>query len=275
MSNIYAEVTKMLAVGPVGLASDIDGTLSPIALKPELARITERSREALQRLHSCNSLKVIGIVTGRPALEARQMVGIDDFVYMGNHGLELLNPKSNQIIFAKEATSYASVVNTALEQLASELKALSNTNSDWVENVWVERKGITGSVHYRLSHNPDMARENILALVKNLEHVEDLRVTEGKMVVELRPAVEINKGTALVSLIESYGLSGLIYIGDDKTDAEGFLAMKRREKQTAFIGKSIGVRSVEMPDIIRETSDVLVDGVSGVEEFLIWMSYNI
>jgi alpha,alpha-trehalase len=55
---------------------------------------------------------------------------------------------------------------------------------------------------------------------------------DGKKVYELLPDVDWNKGKAVLWLLETLGLEGRnalpIYIGDDRTDEDAFLALKKR-----------------------------------------------
>jgi hypothetical protein len=91
--------------------------------------------------------------------------------------------------------------------------------------VIVEDKGLTLSVHYRMVED-----ESAGAVIR--EHVRrhsadlDVVLTEGKKVVEIRPAVDWNKGRAFAFLrttIETaHGRGPAIFIGDDRTDEDAF-----------------------------------------------------
>src|SRR5215216_2905958 len=72
------------------LLFDIDGTLAPIVSDPEDAAVPIPTRDILRALAARYAL--VACVTGRRALEARWIVGADELVYSGNHGLELLRP---------------------------------------------------------------------------------------------------------------------------------------------------------------------------------------
>src|SRR5688572_3298536 len=69
---------------------DLDGTLAPIVARPEDSAVPDETREVLRSLAGTYAL--VGIVSGRRALEARRLVGIDELTYSGNHGFELLAP---------------------------------------------------------------------------------------------------------------------------------------------------------------------------------------
>jgi trehalose 6-phosphate phosphatase len=72
---------------------DIDGTLAPIVPDPEDAAVPEETRQVLREI--ARRYPVVACVTGRQALEGRWIVGVEELVYSGNHGLELLEPGAN------------------------------------------------------------------------------------------------------------------------------------------------------------------------------------
>src|SRR5262245_15615598 len=70
------------------ILTDVDGTIAPIVDKPEDAAVPERTRELLRALTERYAL--VGCLSGRRALDARRVVGLDELSYSGNHGFELL-----------------------------------------------------------------------------------------------------------------------------------------------------------------------------------------
>src|ERR1051326_2744916 len=67
--------------------TDVDGTLAPIVERPEQAAVPARARELLEALGERYAL--VGCISGRRAVEARRLVGIEGIAYAGNHGFEL------------------------------------------------------------------------------------------------------------------------------------------------------------------------------------------
>src|SRR2546423_9055136 len=74
------------------LIFDVDGTLAPIAPRPEDAAVPEPTRALLRRLERRYAL--VACVSGRRALEARRLVGVDSPTYVGHHGIEVLAPRA-------------------------------------------------------------------------------------------------------------------------------------------------------------------------------------
>ena len=64
---------------------DVDGTLAPIAARPDEAAVPDAARAVLEAL--ARRYALVGCVSGRRAAEARAMVGLDSLTYIGNHGL--------------------------------------------------------------------------------------------------------------------------------------------------------------------------------------------
>src|SRR5215210_2942776 len=90
--NLMERLLELAQNGQAGLAADIDGTLSAIAASPPAAVIATAVRQALLRLHNSGRYGVIALVSGRSAAAARQMTGLPELVYIGNHGIEVLDP---------------------------------------------------------------------------------------------------------------------------------------------------------------------------------------
>lgn len=250
-----ADVVSVLALAPAGLITDIDGTISPTAPTPEEATVSPACRDALQAL--CNRLALVAAVSGRDATKAREMVGLDVMVYVGNHGLERW--QDGEVLVVEEARHYAPLIRDAVEALRRGLDA---------PGLIVEDKGVTASVHYRLSPDQDAARDAILSFLAAATEAQDLRITEGKLVVELRPPVDVNKGTSLERLVSERGLQGVVYIGDDVTDVDAFRSLRSLAPRGVCRGLALGVVGSETPPEIAQESDMVLRGVSEVEELL-------
>ena len=250
-----SEVMDVLAIAPAGLVTDIDGTISPTAPTPEEAFVSPACRDALEAL--CSRLALVAAVSGRDAAKAREMVGLGGMVYVGNHGLERWQDGEVQV--AEEVRQYVPMVRKVVEALGRGLRA---------PGVLVEDKGVTASVHYRLSPDQAAAREAILGYLAEAPEARGLLITEGKLVVELRPPVAINKGTSLERLAAGSGLRGVIYIGDDVTDVDAFRSLHGLVSGGACRGLALGVVGAETPPEIARESDLVLSGVREVEELL-------
>jgi trehalose 6-phosphate phosphatase len=92
------------------------------------------------------------------------------------------------------------------------------------DNIQLEMKNITLSVHYRTSAHPEKASRQIEAVLKEFQGV---RVVGGKYVYNLLPNVSKNKGTAVHALAKKFRCDRILYIGDDTTDEDVFELKKK------------------------------------------------
>jgi trehalose 6-phosphate phosphatase len=95
-----------------------------------------------------------------------------------------------------------------------------------------------------------------------------LRLTEGRYVFELRPPISVNKGTAVLDLIEDRELKGIVFLGDDITDVDAFKEVRKATSNGVVKGLAIAVNSPEVrPGVVAE-ADVSVEGVPGAVALL-------
>jgi len=252
-------IKKVLKRSPFGLITDVDGTISQTASTPQQAKVSPLCRYYLSNL--CHHLALVAAISGRPAAEVRNMIKIDDVVYIGNHGLERWSESHSE--FTKDAQDYSRVIKAAIKELTPLLP---------MKGIIVENKGVTASIHYRLCHNPQSVKENILTAIENSPHAKSLRIMQGRMIIELLPPVKVNKGTATLDLIQEYSLQGGIYLGDDLTDVDAFRAIHAACRDLDFQGFAIGITSQEMPKALAEEADFTLNGINDVECFLKWFS---
>ena len=98
---VEARIAQLIAPlradpGSAAVLCDVDGTLAPIVGDPASAAVPEETREALRAL--ARRYALVACVSGRRAVEARRLVGVDELAYAGNHGLELLAPRAEEAI---------------------------------------------------------------------------------------------------------------------------------------------------------------------------------
>ncbi|KPJ52091.1 MAG: hypothetical protein AMJ37_03550 [Dehalococcoidia bacterium DG_18] len=249
-------VAELLALSPFGLITDVDGTISEIAPSPEKAHVTPVCREHLAAL--TKRLELVAAISGRPVLEAREMIGVEGMVYIGSHGLERW--EDGRVKFTQGVEEYPAKVMVALEELGG-LRAM--------EGIALENKGVALAIHYRRCPDRESARRAVLEKIANSPTCRsEFQELEGRMVVELRPRqVGVNKGTAVKALVERYHLRGGIYLGDDISDVDAFGVMHT----TGFKGLGLGVIDEETPDEVIREADFTLNGVGDVERFFKWL----
>ena len=242
------------APGSVAIFTDIDGTLAPIVPTPDMSEVPAELKELLARL-SERCLLVAG-VSGRKTEDALDLVGLGDIVYFGNHGFEIL--RDGKVEVTPEALPYLEQVQELEARAREELAPLG---------AFVEEKGITASIHYR--NAPPEVGERAVEFVKREGERLGLRITVGRGVVEARPPIRADKGTAVRTLVEGYAPERALFIGDDTTDLDAFRELVAlREEGTLREILRVGVASEEGPPEITSEADIVVDGVEGVSEVL-------
>jgi len=245
----WGEVQKALAPGAL-LLFDYDGTLTPIVEKPEFAHLSEDMRDLLTR---ASQDYVLGIISGRPLKEVKKLVNLRGIYYSGNHGFEVEGPA------VKLVKREAEQARPILKKICDELKG----KLDRVEGAIVEDKGLTASVHYRL-----VAPKDLEKLKKTFEgtlkpHVDsgNVKITHGKKVFEIRPNVEWDKGKAvlwLIDIIKPPKDIPPVYVGDDRTDEDAFLALKNKNAITILVSD----------EAKRSNASYFVKGVDEVKTLL-------
>ena len=245
----------------VGLVTDMDGTISHIVRKPEDAVVTPRSLALLASLRE--KLALVAVVSGRPAENVRERVGLSGVEYVGNHGLE-------------RWTDGEVRHNAALTAFLPRLKAsVANLRQMGMGGIQVEDKGVTVTIHYRQTMHPVKAREKLRPLVQKIASDEGLDLFEGRMIFELRPPVKADKGIAFAELIQEFELDSAIYLGDDTTDLAALkMARCLREEKTCY-ALGVGGLSNDHPAALPETADLLAAGVDDVEKLLTWIFENL
>jgi trehalose 6-phosphate phosphatase len=240
---------------PLGLLSDIDGTLSPIVRRPEDATVPEAVRALLRELVA-KGVKV-GLITGRTLEGAQRMVGLDDAAYGADHGLTLW------LDGRRESPAELEEYRTLARQAGKELGALLES----LPAVQIEHKGPLLSVHYRRTADATAARKAALAAVERSPAARQFRVREGRMIVELRPPLDADKGTAVETLAGRLALEGVVCLGDDITDIDMFAAARRLQGK-GIATAAVAVASDEASPEVTDAADYTVDGVEGVKWLL-------
>jgi trehalose 6-phosphate phosphatase len=131
--------------------------------------------------------------------------------------------------------------------------------------LFVERKGtVAVGLHWR--QRPDL-EEEAANLGRRLAGVHGLRLEPGRQTLELRPPLDVDKGTAVEDL--TAGASAALFVGDDRGDLAAFAALTRLVEDGHLAhAVRVAVRSAESPPELLAQADVVVDGPHGALEFL-------
>lgn len=238
--------------------TDVDGTIAPIVERSEDASVPDETRELLSALAGRYGL--VACVSGRPAIDARRIVGLDEIAYSGNHGYELLAPEADEPSpdpsLDGHDTDAASFV-AGLDQAALERAQIR-----------VEDKGAIVALHWRGSDNTTAAESLASEIAADAEWRE-LVAHRGRMVLEIRPNVAINKGIAVAALLASKPVGAALYAGDDRTDADAFAALRTlRDDGKLGSAACVAIASDETPPELTAHADLTAAGPEGFVEVL-------
>ena len=217
-----------------GILLDVDGTLAPIVADPSEARVPDPTRAELARLAGRYGL--VACVSGRPADVARAIVGVPELTYVGEHGLEL---DPGAAAFAPQLHDFGRRTGRPFEEKPTSI-----------------------AFHYRTAEDPEAARRELEAVAEAGE-AEGLKTRWGRLVLEVLPPLEVNKGTAVRNLLAERGLRRALYAGDDTTDLDAFAALDGLD-----VSVRVGVVTPESPPLLRERADVVVDSPAGLAALL-------
>jgi trehalose 6-phosphate phosphatase len=247
-------LAPLVRAGRLGLVTDVDGTISPIVNDPDAARVSPANRQHLAALQA--RLALVAVISGRAAADVQARVGLPGVVYVGNHGLERWH--AGQVSLAPEVAAHRPAL-AAAAQAAARLA---------VPGVQVEDKGATVSVHYRRTPDPASAAATLRPALEAITTRHGLALFQGRMVFELRPPLDINKGTALRQLVNEHRLDAALYLGDDTTDIDALVMARHLREAATCYGVGLAVESAGTPGAVLAAADA---GVSGVESFLSWL----
>lgn len=241
--------------GRLGVFTDFDGTISFFAPRPDLARIDPRCHDALAVLAPL--LPVTGVVSGREVAALHALVGLPELFYGGSHGLTSWYRGEETV--EPGAAGLEDLVLPAEADLAAALTGL---------HVRFERKRFGLAIHYRDDPDPAAARAAILTAITRSPAASAFVVHEGARVVELAPPLGASKGMMLRALRVHFGLTALVFFGDDITDADGFRTIRELRAKGEVQGWAVAALHPETAAEARALADAAVPAVTGVADAL-------
>ena len=233
--------------------TDVDGTIAPIVADPAEAGVPEETRRVLRELAKRYAL--VGCLSGRRALDARRVVGLDELAYSGNHGFELLLPGDDEVRPDPSLDGHE-------EDASRFVNALDRSDLERA-GLRIEDKGAIVALHFRGAPNEAEAESLVQEIASEAEW-EGLVPHRGRKVLEIRPNVAINKGIAVAALIPARPISHAFYGGDDRTDLDAFAALRTLNADGELdTAACIAVASEESPPEVSEAADLTVPGLEG------------
>ncbi|XP_055549609.1 uncharacterized protein LOC129732617 [Wyeomyia smithii] len=241
----------------IALILDYDGTLAELTSHPNLTAMTPEMREALRNI--ANSGKVfLAIISGRDVDGVKAKIGIDNIIYSGNHGLEVLYPngtRHNQGIPKEIADNFTKMVDQLTKELAH-------------NGAWVENKKVSITFHYR-QVDPKLVPK-LEADAKRIIESYGYRANMAHAAVEGKPPITWNKGLAAEYILTSnfdknWKSRKVIFAGDDTTDEDVMKAIKG-------FGRSFRVTTKAD---VETNADYVIPSVRSVYQMLKWIEKKV
>jgi trehalose 6-phosphate phosphatase len=224
---------------------DFDGTLSAIGPDPEKVVPVDDAPEALAALVGRSGY--CAVVSARPVqFLARQLHAVPGLVLHGLYGLEHSVDGGATVATLPQAAPYRPVIDAAARAAAADLPG-----------ALIEHKGLSCAVHYR--NAPELA-DAVESWAVDYAAAHRLKVQRGRMVVELKPPVERDKGHVVREVLEARPeLVGGWFFGDDLGDRPAFAALaERAARPPAFAAVRVAVANPE-GDPLAGLCDLVLD----------------
>ncbi len=247
------EIKKELSRGRrLLLGLDFDGTLVPLRDQPEECVLDVNVRQMLTEL-SAQKQVTVAIVSGRELADVRERVGVAGLIYSGNHGIEIDVPGMSFV--EPKAVQLSELVASLVQALVLALAQ--------IPGAWVQNKTLTASVHFRkvAAETMPLVIETVHRVCNDAISAQLIELRHGKMVLEVRPVVTMNKGTALrwiLNRVAPLENRLVIYFGDDATDEDAFTEFR----------DGVTVAVCERP---ITAARYLVNSHVDVHDFLAWL----
>lgn len=233
------------------VATDFDGTLSPIVADPAAAVAVAGAAGALTRL--ARLVGTVAIITGRPAADAVALggfAGVPGLIVLGHYGAERFQDGA---LRAATAPDGITVARATLPRLLAVTGAPDGTR--------LEDKGTALAVHVRQAADPQAALALLREPLARLAADNGLALEPGRLVLELRPP-GTDKGAALRALAAERTARSVLFCGDDLGDLAAFAAL-RDLRATGVAGCAVASGNQEAPQVAA-AADLVVDGPAGV-----------
>lgn len=236
------------------LLFDVDGVLAPIVPNAGDATVPREALDLLGALRDRYAL--VGVVSGRALADLDRMVPVAGLARSGNHGLEIEVPGEARDV-DPAARPHLATVRAFVDMWPADRLA--------PHGVWLEDKGATLSLHHREAADQDAAVRFLHDEVAATAHDAGLRTRAGRMVLEVLPAVRLDKGTAVRTLLAGTAVRSAMYVGDDSTDVDAWRMLRAlRDEGALDDALCLVADGVEVDPAVRALADTQVDGTPGV-----------
>ncbi len=223
---------------------DVDGTLIEIAESPDGVVVDARVTEILAALDRRFD-HAVALVSGRPIEFLDRLFAPLRLTTAGLHGLERRDPAGR--------THRPDCAAVGLDRVRDAFRDFTRRDP----GLMIEDKTYSVALHFRRA--PTLA-DGAAALAERLARDlgDDLILQRGKMVLEFRPRGP-HKGDVVDEFMAMKPFAGRVpvFIGDDVTDEDGFMAVNRLSGHSIRVGASDATAARWRIDGVPELRDWL------------------
>jgi trehalose 6-phosphate phosphatase len=230
---------------------DFDGVLSPVTDDPDASQPVPAVPGVLEQLAA--AVRRVAIVSARPVSFLRsRFASLERVDLYGLYGLEVWH--EGAVVTEPAALPWVPAMADLAERAKAELPPA----------ILVEYKRLSVALHYRTA--PQLA-----PAVEQWGHEQaerlGLKVQAGRMVVELKPPVDQDKGVVITEGVRDADCAW--YFGDDMSDIKAFDALRAREAvDPDFFGMAVAVANPETGAEVSSAADLTLASPYAVAEFL-------
>lgn len=253
---------EALAENPAssGLILDFDGVLAPIVADPTTSSMPDSVAAILARL--AGKLGLLAVMSGRPAGFLADRVRVPGVPLLGSYGIEQI--RDGVLRIDPDAEGWLGSVHEASQALSASLAGSPG--------IRIEEKSVSVAVHWRQAPDHETAASEVRRITERIAAETGLRLEPGKLVEELRPPIDVDKGSAIPVLIAAEKLTVIAYAGDDLGDIPALRAVHKAEEkpEASVLGYALVVdHGPETSPRLLELADQTFDGT---EEFAAWLA---
>ena len=218
---------RLRCAGHLGIASDFDGTLTPIVPEPDGARLAPRSRDLLERLVARSGVS-LAILSGRRLEDLEERVGLRGVFYAGTAGFETRDPSGGHAVHLPPGAEVPAELREELERWC-----------DRFPGAWLEDKRFSYSLHYRAVERSAQPAFGAGVRRRVHAHPRRARLVHGKRVFEVMPAPPWDKSSALERWLAGLPQEALtFYFGDDSNDEPVHARVRQQGGVSVAVGRA-------------------------------------
>ncbi len=218
------------------LASDYDGTLTPIAEHPDDVVVPDRAREVLRRLAGHPDAH-LAVLSGRRLDDLEREFDGGPLFLAGSGGLESRDEHGRRQVHLPPGA-----------RLPEELRASLEAWCGRFPGAWVEDKRFSYALHYRAVAGALQPAFGAGVRRRVRPFASAAQLVHGKRVFEVMPAVSWEKSAALQLWLEGRDAGGLLfYFGDDTIDEPVHRLVRERGGIAVAVGRTASAAEFGLP----------------------------